>query len=289
MAFRWPKLAGLPAAVVHRARDILERLERADQGALIRSKVANDLPLFLRRGANSARSLQISEEARRLHAALAGTRSGRYDPTREALDQLYALKASATRRGPDAIDGATGRRPESNRNSRQWTVPARVTKPSSRRRTVSLPAEQIADAALGACPAEPAMKGAPPAARCWPISSQVQTEGRAAIENGPSRRRQGPVAAQRACRSLQDNILRALFAVAAGQLYRAVNPSSAEQLSIVAVGGYGRGTLAPGSDIDLLFLLPYKQTAWGESVVEFILYMLWDHGPESGPCHARRR
>ena len=29
-----------------------------------------------------------------------------------------------------------------------------------------------------------------------------------------------------------------------------------------------RGMLAPGSDIDLLFLLPYKQTAWGESVAE---------------------
>ena len=34
--------------------------------------------------------------------------------------------------------------------------------------------------------------------------------------------------------------------------------------------------LAPGSDIDLLFLLPYKQTPWGESVVEYILYILWD-------------
>ena len=41
-------------------------------------------------------------------------------------------------------------------------------------------------------------------------------------------------------------------------------------------GGYGRGTLAPGSDVDLLFLLPYKQTAWGESVVEAMLYVLWD-------------
>ena len=43
-----------------------------------------------------------------------------------------------------------------------------------------------------------------------------------------------------------------------------------------ATGGYGRGTLAPGSDVDLLFLLPYKQTAWGESVVEAMLYVLWD-------------
>jgi [protein-PII] uridylyltransferase len=55
----------------------------------------------------------------------------------------------------------------------------------------------------------------------------------------------------------------------------------------VAVGGYGRGTLAPGSDIDLLLLLPYKQTAWSESVVEWILYVLWDLGLKVG--HATRR
>ena len=57
-------------------------------------------------------------------------------------------------------------------------------------------------------------------------------------------------------------------------------------MAIVAVGGYGRGTLAPGSDIDLLFLLPYKQTPWGEQVVEYMLYMLWDLGLKVG--HATR-
>ena len=57
-------------------------------------------------------------------------------------------------------------------------------------------------------------------------------------------------------------------------------------MAIVATGGYGRGLLAPGSDIDLLFLLPYKQTAWGESVAEYILYMLWDLGFKVG--HATR-
>src|SRR5690606_4313876 len=50
--------------------------------------------------------------------------------------------------------------------------------------------------------------------------------------------------------------------------------------------GYGRGTLAPGSDIDLLFILPYKQTPWGEQVTEYILYMLWDLGQKVG--HAVR-
>src|SRR3954468_12591072 len=45
-------------------------------------------------------------------------------------------------------------------------------------------------------------------------------------------------------------------------------------------------TLAPGSDIDLLFILPYKQTPWGEQVTEYVLYMLWDLGQKVG--HAVR-
>ena len=57
-------------------------------------------------------------------------------------------------------------------------------------------------------------------------------------------------------------------------------------MCVVATGGYGRGLLAPGSDIDLLFLLPYKQTAWGESIVEYVLMMLWDLGYKVG--HATR-
>ncbi len=69
-------------------------------------------------------------------------------------------------------------------------------------------------------------------------------------------------------------------------LYPVANPSRAERMAIAAVGGYGRGMLAPGSDTDILFLLPYKQTAWGESVAEAILYMLWDIGLKVG--HATR-
>ena len=84
----------------------------------------------------------------------------------------------------------------------------------------------------------------------------------------------------------QDQFISVIYDFAVTHLYRAKNPSSAERMSVVATGGYGRRLLAPFSDIDLLFLLPYKQTAWGESVVEFMLYLLWDLGFKVG--HATR-
>ncbi len=85
---------------------------------------------------------------------------------------------------------------------------------------------------------------------------------------------------------IQDELIRVLYDFTVTHVYMSRNPSSAERICVVAVGGYGRGTLAPGSDIDLLFLLPYKQTPWGESVVEYMLYLLWDLGFKVG--HATR-
>ena len=94
------------------------------------------------------------------------------------------------------------------------------------------------------------------------------------------------LAAARALSQLQDAIIQVIYDFAIKHVYYAQNPSSAERIAVVATGGYGRGELAPGSDIDLLFLRPFKQTAWGESVIEFILYMLWDLGLKVG--HATR-
>ncbi|MCB1520101.1 MAG: [protein-PII] uridylyltransferase [Hyphomicrobiaceae bacterium] len=84
----------------------------------------------------------------------------------------------------------------------------------------------------------------------------------------------------------QDELIRLVYDYTVTHIYRATNPSDAERMAIVATGGYGRGLLAPGSDIDLLFLLPYKQTPWGESVAEYMLYLLWDLGFKVG--HATR-
>ncbi len=81
---------------------------------------------------------------------------------------------------------------------------------------------------------------------------------------------------------LQDILISALFDFATGEVFPTGNPSSSERLCLAAVGGYGRGTLAPGSDIDLLFLFPYKSTAWSESVTEYLLYLLWDMGLKVG-------
>jgi [protein-PII] uridylyltransferase len=113
----------------------------------------------------------------------------------------------------------------------------------------------------------------------------VLAEGRAQAERLLIADRRGRPCAERLC-LLHDEIIRALFAFAREHLYPSDNPSEAERMAVVATGGYGRGLLAPGSDIDLLFLLPYKQTAWGEQVAETILYCLWDMGLKVG--HATR-
>src|SRR6188508_3142537 len=109
-------------------------------------------------------------------------------------------------------------------------------------------------------------------------------EGRAGAEALLMKDRHGRKCAERLC-AMQDDIIRMLYELSA-TLYRSASPSDSERMTVVATGGYGRGLLAPGSDIDLLFLLPYKQTAWGESVAEGILYCLWDMGLKVG--HATR-
>lgn len=86
--------------------------------------------------------------------------------------------------------------------------------------------------------------------------------------------------------AVEDEIIHALFDLANTKLFPTGDAKTAERIAVVAVGGYGRGTLAPGSDIDLLFVLPAKQSRRVKDIVEFILYSLWDARQKVG--HATR-
>ena len=82
---------------------------------------------------------------------------------------------------------------------------------------------------------------------------------------------------------VQDEIVQTLYEFLRARIFA---NASGPELAIIATGGYGRGTLAPGSDIDLLFLLPGKQDATSGKLIEFILYTLWDLRQKVG--HATR-
>jgi [protein-PII] uridylyltransferase len=101
------------------------------------------------------------------------------------------------------------------------------------------------------------------------------------LENGA-----GGIETARLLSGVTDEVVSALYDFTTVHIFRARNPTEGERLALMAVGGYGRGTLAPFSDLDLLFLRPYKQTAHAESVIEFMLYALWDLGFKVG--HASR-
>jgi len=131
------------------------------------------------------------------------------------------------------------------------------------------------DALLQAIAAEGVPGPAELRARLVPALRALLERGRSEAEAALATERDGLACARRLS-ALMDGALRTIHAAVLAHLYPVDNPSTSEHLAVVATGGYGRATLAPGSDVDLLFLLPYKQTAWGESMVETILYILWD-------------
>ncbi|MBX9815662.1 MAG: [protein-PII] uridylyltransferase [Sphingomonas sp.] len=81
---------------------------------------------------------------------------------------------------------------------------------------------------------------------------------------------------------LTDQILRLLFDFVTERLHRRAASTAGERLVLVAVGGYGRGEMAPHSDVDIAFLTPWKVTGWAEQVIESMLYALWDLGLKLG-------
>ena len=96
-----------------------------------------------------------------------------------------------------------------------------------------------------------------------------RNEARAALEAGGTGR-----ACAETLSSETDELMRVGLEMSARWLAPA--QSSGTLPTIVAVGGYGRGMLAPFSDVDVLFLLPDKSPPGVEKVVEALLYVLWD-------------
>lgn len=108
------------------------------------------------------------------------------------------------------------------------------------------------------------------------ILADAKSKGRAQIADSFAANPFDARGMTRAYTFLTDHLVKSALHVANTFLHPKPNPTEGERLSIIGVGGYGRGEMAPFSDVDLLFLIPYKATAWSESVIESMLYMLWD-------------
>ncbi|MCL6698969.1 [protein-PII] uridylyltransferase [Sphingomonas sp. NSE70-1] len=107
------------------------------------------------------------------------------------------------------------------------------------------------------------------------VLNQALERGRAeiarrfAIEPG-----RGRVIAASYC-FLADQIVRLAYDVVTMRIHP--RPEGAEcRVSIIGLGGTGRGEMAPFSDLDLMFLVPEHGSEWCGKVIETLLYMLWD-------------
>ncbi|MGD2131426.1 MAG: [protein-PII] uridylyltransferase [Maricaulaceae bacterium] len=128
----------------------------------------------------------------------------------------------------------------------------------------------LTDAALAHEGDEPAQRAA-----ALPILRAAWSEGR------ETARRHlyaggGGLETARALAQVADDVVSALYDFTTVHVHRARNPTEGERLSVCAGGGYGRGELAPFSDLDLHFVRAYKLSPWIESVIETMLLCLFD-------------
>ncbi len=81
---------------------------------------------------------------------------------------------------------------------------------------------------------------------------------------------------------LIDQLVRTIHDHVIEDVYPSINRSTAERLTLAAVGGYGRAEMAPHSDVDIAFIHPTRNAPWCEQVIEAMLYYLWDLGLKVG-------
>lgn len=110
-----------------------------------------------------------------------------------------------------------------------------------------------------------------------PVARDLLAEGREAIRSRFLKDNDGAIYIG-GMALIMDSLLKALF--------NRINQDQDNALTLIATGGYGRGELAPASDIDLLFLTPLQADRKTEKVIETLLYILWDMGLTVG--HATR-
>ena len=84
-------------------------------------------------------------------------------------------------------------------------------------------------------------------------------------------------ATARALSAQADRLVGALYEYAADRF-----EGEPDRLAVIAVGGYGRGELAPFSDLDLLFLRGRAESPFAAHVAQTMLYFLWDLGLKVG-------
>jgi [protein-PII] uridylyltransferase len=98
-------------------------------------------------------------------------------------------------------------------------------------------------------------------------TGQAEVARRLALEPGNGR------AAAQATAFLHDQIVRLAWDFVSERL---VEPSSVHGISLVGLGGTGRGEMAPYSDLDLMFLTAKSVTPEQERAAEAMLHILWD-------------
>ena len=114
------------------------------------------------------------------------------------------------------------------------------------------------------------------------ILKQALVDGRAEIARRLVEHPSRGLEAANAQAYLTDKLVAILFDLATTRLHPNPNPTAGERIAVLAVGGYGRGEMAPFSDVDVGFVTPWKQSPWAEQVIESILYALWDLGLKVG-------
>ncbi len=155
---------------------------------------------------------------------------------------------------------------------------------STRRRAPALSATALFDRAGVRAEIKALHAGARTAEAARP---EVLAVLRKALDNGRARVRKalesngGGLACAGQLAAIEDELIVVIYHYVVTYLHPA-RSGEPKSFAIVAVGGYGRATLAPGSDIDLLFLLSDEPTGRTQAIVQSVLYVLWDLGQKVG-------